>query len=129
MPACFFKFVGAAGLVTVYSGSGRKNSEISNIDADEGAAVRHDLRSDGGGQVVHHRASCRSDMPDFARPDLLIRLRLVLFRSCVGNMQADVNPVGKRAARGSDCYASRRQVASLDRRIFTATKQVGGASC
>ena len=32
-----------------------------------------------------------------------------------------VNPVGKLPVRGSGCYVSRRQVASLDRRIFAGT--------
>src|SRR6202048_5324084 len=32
-----------------------------------------------------------------------------------------VNPVGKRPVRGSGCYVGRRQVASLDRRIYTGT--------
>ena len=32
-----------------------------------------------------------------------------------------VNPVGKHPVRGSGCYVGRRQVASLDRRIYTGT--------
>jgi hypothetical protein len=38
-----------------------------------------------------------------------------------GARQEHLNPVGKRLVRGSGCYVSRRQVASLDRRILTGT--------
>src|SRR5258708_12670412 len=42
-------------------------------------------------------------------------------RHTPGTSGPAVNPVGKPPVRGSGCYVSRRQVASLDRRIFTGT--------
>src|SRR5260370_37934896 len=42
-------------------------------------------------------------------------------RRAPGTSGPAVNPVGKHPVRGAGCYVSRRQVASLDRRIFTGT--------